>query len=60
MGVTLQHLGDLHAYEQLMVVLLAFGPLLLLVATVVVARRRDAGDGVEEPGASPREGEDPD
>lgn len=37
------HLGNLHPFEQAMVVLLAFGPLLLLVATVVVARRRDAG-----------------
>lgn len=56
--MTLQHLGDLHPYEQLMVVLLAFGPLLLLVATVVVARKRDAGEGAKEPEVSGRDGED--
>lgn len=48
MGVTLQHLGDLHPFEQLMVVLLALGPILLLAATVVIARRRDAAESERE------------
>ena len=34
------HMGGLHAYEQLIVLLLAFGPLLLLAVTVRIARRR--------------------
>lgn len=35
-----QHLGELHAYEHLLVWLLAFGPLLLLGVTVHIARKR--------------------
>lgn len=35
-----EHLGQLHAYEQLVVLLLAFGPLVLLAVTVRIARRR--------------------
>lgn len=38
--MTLQHMGQLHAYEQLLVVLLAFGPVLLLAVTVWIARKR--------------------
>ncbi len=57
MGVTLQHMGDLHPFEQLMVVLLAFGPILLLVATVVIARKRDA-EAVEDAGASREQQDD--
>jgi hypothetical protein len=34
------HLGTLHAYEQVLVLLLAFGPLLLLAVTIRIARRR--------------------
>ena len=33
-------MGKLHGYEQFLVLLLAFGPLLLLAATVWIARRR--------------------
>lgn len=34
------HLGELHAYEQLLVALIAFGPFVAL-GIVVVLRRRD-------------------
>lgn len=34
------HLGKLHAYEHLLVWLLAFGPVLLLAVTVHIARKR--------------------
>ena len=34
------HLGKLHGYEHVLVLLLAFGPLLLLAVTIWVARRR--------------------
>lgn len=34
------HMGQLHAYEQALVVLLAFGPVLLLAVTIRIARRR--------------------
>lgn len=44
------HLGDLHAYEQLLVLLLAFGPFAVLGVVVAVLRRRDlaAEDGAED------------
>jgi hypothetical protein len=35
-----EHMGQLHAYEQLIVLLLAFGPLVLLAVTIRIARRR--------------------
>jgi hypothetical protein len=38
--VILEHLGKLHAYEQGLVLALAFGPLLLLAVTIWIARRR--------------------
>ena len=38
--VVLEHLGKLHAHEQVLVLLLAFGPLLLLAVTIWIARRR--------------------
>jgi hypothetical protein len=38
--VILEHLGRLHAHEQLLVLVLAFGPLLLLGVTIWIARRR--------------------
>jgi hypothetical protein len=38
--IVVEHLGKLHPYEQLMVLVLAFGPLLLLAVTIRVARRR--------------------
>jgi hypothetical protein len=38
--VIVEHLGKMHAYEQVLVLVLAFGPLLLLAVTIWVARRR--------------------
>lgn len=35
------HLGDLHAYEKLLVAIIAFGPFVALGVVVVVLRRRD-------------------
>ena len=35
------HLGALHPHEQLLTLLLAFGPFLLLAVVVVVRRRQD-------------------
>ena len=43
-GVILEHLGKLHPYEHVLVYLLAFGPVLLLVIAVWVARRRSEDD----------------
>lgn len=40
----LEHLGKLHPYEHALVLLLAFGPLLLLAVTIWVARRRAGHD----------------
>ena len=50
------HLGELHAYEQLLVLLLAFGPFLVLAVVVYVVRRRDiAAETAEKPSrAAPR------
>ena len=39
-GVILEHLGQLHPYEHALVLLLAFGPLVLLAVTIRIARRR--------------------
>lgn len=36
----LDHMGQLHAYEKLLVLLLAFGPVLLLAVTIWIARKR--------------------
>ena len=38
---TLLHLGSLHAYEKVLVALVAFGPFLVLFVLVHVVRRRD-------------------
>ena len=38
--VVLEHLGGLHGHEQAPVVVLAFGPILLLGVTIWIARRR--------------------
>lgn len=35
------HLGELHAYEQLLVWLIALGPFVVLAVVVVLQRRRD-------------------
>lgn len=39
------HLGALHPVEKLLTFLLAFGPLVLLVLTIWLSRRRHSGDG---------------
>lgn len=36
-----EHMGTLHPYEQLLVLLLAFGPVLLLGVTIWIARKRN-------------------
>lgn len=46
--ILLQHLGDLHAYERWLVLLLAFGPFILLGVVVYVVRRRDLAAGPDE------------
>lgn len=38
------HLGDLHAYETALLVLLAFGPFVVLGVVVGVVRRRDLAE----------------
>jgi hypothetical protein len=43
-----QHLGDLHAYEQALVLLLAFGPFVVLGVVVYVVRGRDLTEDDEE------------
>jgi hypothetical protein len=39
--VTPLHLGDLHAYEQALVMLIALGPFAVLGIAVYVVRKRD-------------------
>jgi hypothetical protein len=38
--MVLEHLGKLHGYEHFLVLVLAFGPVLLLAVTIWIARRR--------------------
>ena len=38
------HLGALHPFEQLLVLLVAFGPFVVLAVVVYVVRRRDIAD----------------
>ncbi|MCZ4498742.1 MAG: hypothetical protein JWQ74_1295 [Marmoricola sp.] len=40
----LEHMGKLHPYEHAVVLLLAFGPLVLLAVTIRIARRRGSGE----------------
>jgi hypothetical protein len=39
------HLGSLHRWETALLVLIAFGPFVVLAAVVAVQRRRNAHDG---------------
>ena len=48
---TALHLGELHAYEQWLVALIAFGPFVVLGIVVYVVRRRD-NDDEPPPGSS--------
>jgi hypothetical protein len=47
-----QHFGGLHPYETALLVLLAFGPFVVLAFVVVVMRRRDAATESDEPSDS--------
>jgi hypothetical protein len=38
------HLGPVHPVEQILIFVLAFGPLVLLALTIWVSRRRNSGD----------------
>ena len=40
-SATLLHLGSLHPYERALVLLVAFGPFVVLAVVVYVVRRRD-------------------
>jgi hypothetical protein len=41
------HLGPLHPIEQVLTLLLAFGPFVLLALTIWITRRRNAADDEE-------------
>ncbi|MFL6109387.1 MAG: hypothetical protein ACJ72D_03245 [Marmoricola sp.] len=36
----LEHLGKMHPYEHVLVLVLAFGPIMLLAVTIYIARKR--------------------
>ena len=38
--MVLEHLGKMHPYEHVIVLFLAFGPILLLAVTIYIARKR--------------------
>lgn len=38
----LEHLGELHPIENVLVLVLAFGPVVLLVVAIRIARKRNA------------------
>jgi hypothetical protein len=40
----LLHMGALHPFEQVLTLVLAFGPFLLLAAVIMIRRRQDARD----------------
>jgi hypothetical protein len=47
------HLGPLHPVEQVLTLVLAFGPFVLLAVTIWITRRRNAaGDRDDEHGSS--------
>jgi hypothetical protein len=46
--VTSWHLGTLHPVEQVLTIVLAFGPFLLLGAVILIQRRRDAREEAAE------------
>ncbi|KRF18785.1 hypothetical protein ASG90_02485 [Nocardioides sp. Soil797] len=54
-----QHMGQLHAYENYLVLAIAFGPFLVLGLVVFVVRRRDLAE--DDDGARPtaREAKEP-
>lgn len=52
------HMGALHAYEQWLVVAIAFGPFLVLGVVIAIRRRQDLaeddGDATDPPGPDDR------
>ena len=46
--VALAHLGQLHAYERALVLVIAFGPFVVLGFVVAVLRRRDVAQDRQE------------
>jgi hypothetical protein len=46
------HMGGLHPYEQALVLLLAFGPFVVLAVVIYIARKRDHADAAAEAAAS--------
>jgi cytochrome c-type biogenesis protein CcmH/NrfF len=46
--VTPWHLGTLHPFEQVLTIVLAFGPFILLGVVIVIQRRKDAREETEE------------
>jgi len=55
--VTPWHLGTLHPVEQVLTIVLAFGPFLLLGAVIVIQRRKDAREEAAEAEARSERGE---
>ena len=51
------HMGALHAHERLLVLLIAFGPFVVLAVVVFVLRRRDVAAEAREAGNTGRPGE---
>ncbi|MDT0201879.1 hypothetical protein [Nocardioides sp. AE5] len=51
-GVLAQHMGQLHAYEHLIVYALAFGPFIVLGIVVWFVRRRDLAEEAAEAAAA--------
>ena len=43
----LLHLGELHPYEKILTLVLAFGPFLLLAAVIWLRRRQERAVGAE-------------
>ncbi len=43
------HLGQLHAYEQALLAVIAFGPFVVLAVVVYVIRRREAREDPDRP-----------
>ena len=52
------HMGALHPVEQVLTLVLAFGPFVVLGIVVAVRRRQDR-DGISEPGTPDRPGSPP-
>jgi hypothetical protein len=46
----LLHLGQLHAYEQVLLAVIAFGPFVVLAVVVYVIRRREGREDTDRSG----------